>query len=146
MKIKPINRRNILFNTPVISSNKIPDSLHKLEYIHDYSLETSWHSTEKKVDIQFNLSSDQKFKKIVIMEEADIEDLKDGFSKIRNYRINEYSVDILQNGTWKSIYTGNEIGACKIIHLPKAINTSIIRISIKKASAPAKISHVALYQ
>lgn len=140
---KPLN--NILFNVPVHSSEATLDPTHLLQHINDYSLETWWQSTEAAVDLTFDLSTPNTFQKIVIMEAADMEDLKDGFSKIRKYSIESYSIDIQKNGKWETIYTGNTIGACKTIHLPKKISATSIRVSIHKASAPAKINHIALY-
>lgn len=145
IKKKPTIGQNILFNQPVRSSEIKQDTTNRLAYINDYSLETWWQATDTEVNIVFDIPMQKAFDQLVIMEAADIEDLKDGFSKIRRFRIQEYSIDVMQNGQWETIYSGQEIGACKTIHLPKKMNANSIRLSIKKASAPPKINHISAY-
>ena len=45
----------------------------------------------------------------------------------------------LQHGEWNTIHSGTEIGAAKVLRLPKKIEAEKLRLRITKTSAPPRI-------
>lgn len=74
------------------------------------------------------------------MEQPEMIDLKDGFSSIRKFHIQQYSIAVF-NGEWQTIYTGERVEACKIINLPEYVNASKIRLNIISSKGIPSISH-----
>ncbi|WP_449438398.1 hypothetical protein [Pedobacter steynii] len=86
------------------------------------------------------LNPSESFNKISIFEYQDTKRLPDGFSQIRVPRIQQYSIDIMQNGQWQTIYLSDEpMGDCKVIRLPLSYNTGKLRLKVLKATAPPSI-------
>jgi alpha-L-fucosidase len=86
-------------------------------------------------ELTIELNPADAFNKISIFEYQDTKNLPDGFSQVRTGRIQEYSIDILQNGKWQTIYLGNEpLGDCKVIKMPRSFKTTKLRMKILKAS------------
>lgn len=141
----PKAKTNLLFNKPAIVNDASGSTKNPISFINDYSLETCWQATEKQPTIEFDLQKDTSFTKVVLMEWPDFVDLKDGFSQIRKFTVEDYVIEYFVNNQWKALYRGSEIGACKTLRLPEKITASKLRIVIKQASAVPKISHVALY-
>lgn len=143
--VLPKLKTNLLFNKPVTVTDTSGKTKHPVAFINDYSLESWWQATDKKPIVEIDLQKNTSFNKLVLMEWPDFIDLKDGFSQIRKFRVQDYIIEILSNNQWKAIYRGNEIGACKTLRFPETITASKLRIVINQASASPKISHVALY-
>lgn len=141
----PKAKTNLLFNKPATVNDASGSTKNPISFINDYSLETWWQATEKQPTIEFDLQKDTSFTKVVLMEWPDFVDLKDGFSQIRKFTVEDYVIEYFVNNQWKALYRGSEIGACKTLRLPEKITASKLRIVIKQASAVPKISHVALY-
>ncbi|MGN7720527.1 alpha-L-fucosidase [Chitinophaga sp. 22620] len=110
----------------------------KAEYngnmVTDGSLDSRWASADTLASLEITLDPAESFNKISIFEYKDTKDLADGFSQVRLPRIQEYAVDIMQNGRWETIYLGYEpMGDCKVIRLPKRYKTGRLRFRVTKA-------------
>lgn len=70
-----------------------------------------------------------------------MKDLGDNFSKIRSFNVKEYELHSFSNGKWDTFYTGDLIGACKIIRLPEDITAEKIRLKILQSKGAPSISH-----
>jgi alpha-L-fucosidase len=55
--------------------------------------------------------------------------------------VQQFSIEVYNNGAWKTIYMGDGIGACRIITLPEYYTASKIRLNILQASAIPSIAH-----
>lgn len=141
----PKGKVNLLFNKPVTVNDSSGSTKNPVSFINDYSLETWWQATEKQPTIEFDFQKNTLFTKMVLMEWPDFVDLKDGFSQIRKFTVQDYVIEYFVNNQWNALYRGGEIGACKTLRFPEAITASKLRIIIKEASAKPKICHVALY-
>jgi alpha-L-fucosidase len=85
----------------------------------------------------------ESFNKITLFEHQDVKELPGGFSQIRIPRIQQYSIDILQNGQWQTIYLGDEsIGDCEVLRFPCSYKTNRLRLRVLKASAPPSINEI----
>ena len=133
---------NLAFNLPVKASSE--SSKEPAKNAIDYSLETAWTSTDTLAHLEINFPKPTIFNRISIMENAKMKDLGDGFSSIRIFTIQEFELQSFTNGKWTSFYTGEHIGACKIIQLPINIVSEKVRLLIRKASGPPSISHISI--
>ena len=70
-----------------------------------------------------------------------MKDLGDNFSKIRTFNIEEYELLSFSNGEWDTFYTGDLIGAAKIIKLPTKIAAEKIKLKILKSKGNPSIYH-----
>lgn len=106
----------------------------------DGGMQTYWEATDTLAHLTVHLDENKPFNKIAIFERCVEKWDKDGFSNIRTNRIQEYTVSIMEDGQWKTIYMDNRsMGDCKVIRLPKSYRTSAIRLNITKATAPPAI-------
>lgn len=110
----------------------------------DTSLETHWEAKDSKAELEVTFDKIITFDRICIFENAVLKDLGDNFSKIREFKIKEFELEIYSNGNWDTFYTGTQIGSCKIINLPKKIATEKIRLKILQADGNPSISHFAV--
>jgi alpha-L-fucosidase/lysophospholipase L1-like esterase len=60
-------------------------------------------------------------------------------------RVEEFSVDILERGSWRQVASGTTIGHKRILKVPAA-NTSAVRLNILQSRACPTISRLALYR
>lgn len=60
-------------------------------------------------------------------------------------RIDEYAIEIWQNGNWRNIAKGTSIGANRLVHLPAPVTASKVRIRIIKAAACPALSEVGIF-
>lgn len=107
----------------------------------DTSLETYWEATDSIADLEIEFDKKITFDRISIFENAVLKDLGDNFSKIREFKINEFELQYYHNGSWDTFYQGTQIGSCKIITFQKEIATDKIRLKIIKAYGRPSISH-----
>ncbi len=109
----------------------------------DGGMQTRWAAANTSAELVIQLNEADRFNKISIFEYQDTkksDDLSDIFSNQRINRIQLYTIDIWVDSDWKTIYVGDEpMQDCKVIRFPKDYQTSKIRLSIMKASAPPSI-------
>lgn len=108
--------------------------------INDGKMKSRWAAKDTLASVEMDLNPSESFNKISIFEYQDTKSLPDGFSQIRVPRIQQYSVDIMQNGEWKTIYLSDvPMGDCKVIRLPSSYSTNKLRLKVLKATAPPSI-------
>lgn len=106
----------------------------------DGSLErTRWAAKDPVASLTLSPVEPFHFDRIAIHEYADREDLGDNFSVRRNFRVQAFSIEALQDGSWRTIHRGREIGAAKIIRLDRKIRAEKLRLRILEARAPTSI-------
>lgn len=106
----------------------------------DGGMQTRWAAADTLAELVVNLDAREEFDKVSIFEYCDAEAGSDGFSNVRHNRIRAYRIDIMQGGTWQTIYASDEpMGDCKVIRLPRRYATPQIRLKVLKATAPPSI-------
>jgi alpha-L-fucosidase len=137
----PKNGRFISFNKPVTASSVWEkNQTYAGNAINDGKMDSRWAAADTVASVEMELDPTEAFNKISIFEYQDSKNLPDGFSQIRVPRIQQYSVDIMQNGQWHTIYLGDEpMGDCKVIRLPVGYKTNKLRFKVLKATAPPSI-------
>jgi alpha-L-fucosidase/lysophospholipase L1-like esterase len=60
-------------------------------------------------------------------------------------RVQRFSVDILEGGSWRQVASGTTIGNKRILKVP-AVNTAAVRLNILRSRACPTISRLALYR
>lgn len=106
----------------------------------DGSLErTRWAARDPVASLTLSPVEPFHFDRIAIHEYADRIDLGDNFSQQRNFRVEGFAIDALNAGEWRTIHTGDTIGAAKIIRFPAQIRAEQLRLRILQARAPASI-------
>lgn len=111
--------------------------------VTDGKMDSRWAAKDITAQLEITLNPNEAFNKISIYEYQDVKNADDGFSQIRIPRITEYSVDILINNQWQTIYLSNEtMGDCKVIRFPKKYKTGKLRLNILKATAPPSIYEI----
>ncbi|RPD41330.1 alpha-L-fucosidase [Chitinophaga barathri] len=133
----PKNGRFISERKPVKTSSVYADKENRYEgnKVTDGNLDSRWASADTLASLEIALDPTESFNKISIFEYKDTKDLADGFSQVRLPRIQEYAVDIMQNGQWETICLGYEpMGDCKVIRLPRSYKTDKLRFRVTKAS------------
>jgi alpha-L-fucosidase len=134
----PKNGKFISLLKPVAASNTFTDkdNTYSASFVTDGNLDSRWMAADAFAEIVIDLNPAEAFNKISIFEYQDTKNLPDGFSQIRTGRIKQYSIDVLDNGEWKTIYLGTEpMGDCKVIKLPRNYKTSKLKLKITNASA-----------
>ncbi len=61
-------------------------------------------------------------------------------------RIEAYTIEILENNSWKKIYEGTSIGAKRLIKLDQPVTSNKVKISITKSPVCITLSEVGLYK
>ena len=106
----------------------------------DGGMQTRWAASDTLPKMTIYLNESEKFNKISIFEYCDTQNSKDGFSNIRQNRIQSYQIDIWQQGRWMTLYYGDQpMGDCKVIRFPNSYQTSKIRFKVLKAIAPPSL-------
>lgn len=145
----PKEGKNISLLKPVnaTSAYKDKDKNYSASFINDGSLDSRWQAADTLAELTIDLNPANTFNKISIFEYQDTKKLPDGFSQLRMGRIGEYSIDILMNGQWQTIYLGTEpMGDCKVIQLPKSYHTNKLRFKVIKASALPSLYELSVIQ
>ncbi|WP_310557876.1 alpha-L-fucosidase [Flavobacterium sp.] len=130
---------NLTFKQKIIASSEVKNF--EAEKANDYSLETYWIANDSVADLEITFDTKATFDRIVLFENAEMKDLGDNFSKIRSFKIQEYELLSFSNGIWNTFYTGDLIGAAKIIKLPNEITAEKIKLRILKSDGKPSISH-----
>lgn len=60
-------------------------------------------------------------------------------------RIEEFALDVWENGDWKEIHQGTSVGALRLVRLPKYHTTEKIRVRITKSPVAVTISELGVY-
>ena len=143
----PKNGKFISLKKPV-TTNSIwddKDNAYNGTAINDGKMDTRWAAKELLASVEIELNPLEPFNKISIFEFQDTKNLTDGFSQIRENRIQQYSIDVLKNGSWVTIYLSDEsMGDCKVIKFPRNYKTSKLRFNVLKATAPPSIYELSI--
>lgn len=135
----PTGPINLTFKQKITASSEMPNF--RAEKANDYSLETYWTANDSVADLEITFDNKVAFDRVVLFEEPVMKDLGDNFSKIRTFKVQEYELQSFENGVWDTFYTGDLIGATKIIKLPTEITAEKIKLKILKSDANPSISH-----
>lgn len=138
----PKNGRFISLNRPVTASSVSNEKNKNYEgnSINDGKMDSRWLAADTLASVEIELDPSESFNKVSIFEYQDTKKLPDGFSEIRIPRIQQYSIDILQSGGWKTIYLGDEpMSDCKVIKFPVSYKAGKLRFKVLKATAPPSI-------
>ena len=135
----PTGPINLTFKQKIIASSELKDFT--AEKANDYSLETYWTANDSVADLEITFENKATFDRVVLFENAVLKDLGDNFSKIRTFKIKEYELLSFSNGIWDTFYTGDLIGAAKIIKLPTEITAEKIKLRILKSDGSPSICH-----
>jgi alpha-L-fucosidase len=139
-KLLPVGPENIALKKPVIVNNVAKDS--DANNAVDYDMESYWLAKDVNATIEISLDKNKPFNCISLFEYAEMKDLGDGFSSIRNFGTSQFSIEIFDGSSWTEIYRGTEIGACLTINLNKKYQAEKLRISILDASSPSGFYHI----
>jgi alpha-L-fucosidase len=141
----PKNGKNISFGKNASASNVYNNETTKYGAwaAVDGAMKSRWACSDTLAELVIDLNPADKFNKISIFEYQDRKsrsDKSDFFSNYRFNRIQAYTIDILKDNEWLTIYRGDEpMGDCKVIRFPNSYRTSKIRLKVLKASAPPSI-------
>ncbi len=135
---------NLTFNQKTLASSEL--DAHTANKANDFSLDTYWSANSPAADLEIAFENKITFDRVVLFENAELKDLGDNFSKIRTFRIAEYELQSFTDGKWDTFYTGDLIGACKIIRLPEEIKAEKIRLKIIKSNGNPSICHFSVSQ
>ena len=106
----------------------------------DGSLERSrWAAKDNVASLTLSPEKPFDFDRVSIHEYAEMKDLGDGFSQQRIFRVQAFAIDALQNGEWKTIHEGKEIGAARVIRFDRKLTAEKLKIRITQASAPPSL-------
>lgn len=140
----PSGYHNIAFNTPITATGSSPDKQFAPSKANDFSLETWWTAGDTTASLEMELNGGSRFNRITLFEQSKDTSLADGFTTIRKFFAQQFSIEVFNNGAWKTIYMGDGIGACRIIILPEYYTASKIRLNILQATAIPSIAHFAV--
>lgn len=138
----PSGALNLTFGQTIKATSESEN--HKATEANDFSLETYWTANDSVADLEITFDNKATFDRIVLFENAVLKDLGDNFSKIRTFKIKEYELQSFSNGVWNTFYSGDLIGAAKIIQLPNEVTVEKIRLKITKSNGNPSISHFAV--
>ena len=113
----------------------------------DGGLQTRWAATENKAQLVIDLPAGKSFKKLSIFEYLeDVESPDGGVTRLRKNRITHYTIDIMRDEVWETIYTSREpMGDCKVIHFPRPYSGTHLRLNILDAINPPSIYEINAY-
>ncbi|RZJ13991.1 MAG: discoidin domain-containing protein, partial [Acinetobacter sp.] len=136
------NGNFISFNKPVSATSTWTDKNNQFaaNALNDGKFDTRWASSDLMASVEMDLNANEAFNKISIFEYQDTKYSKDGFSQVRIPRIQKYSVAIMKDGKWQTIFVSDQpMGDCKVIRFPVRYKTSKLRFNVIQASAPPSI-------
>jgi alpha-L-fucosidase len=135
----PTGPINLTFKQKIAASSETPKF--EASKANDYSLETYWTANDSVADLEITFDNKVAFDRVVLFEEPVMKDLGDNFSKMRTFKVKEYELLSYSNGVWDTFYTGDIIGATKIVKLPTEITAEKIKLKILKSNGNPSISH-----
>lgn len=143
----PKNGKFISLNRPVKASSEatVKGKVFAATALNDGNLDSRWQSADTLASVEIELDAREAFNKVTIFEHQDTKDAEDGFSQMRQNRIQTYSVDLFQHGQWQTIYLGDEVmGDCKVIRFPKAYAGDRLRLRVLKATGLPSIKEISV--
>ncbi|MGJ1422309.1 alpha-L-fucosidase [Sphingobacterium spiritivorum] len=144
-KVLPKNGKFISALRPAFASSTLEEKgvRYEASAVTDGKLTSRWAASDTLATLEISLDPNKHFNKISIFEYQDTRVLDDGFSNIRNNRIEEYCIQIWEGGQWKTIYLGNtSLADCKVIKFPKYYQSAKIRLKILKAKGLPSINEI----
>ena len=106
----------------------------------DGGMETRWASRDTLPTLTVDLGAPKTFNRIAIFEYMDTRDSGNGFTNYRTNRIRQYTVDVQQDGEWRTVYYGDApMGDCKSIRLPQSVTARQVRLRVLEATAPPSV-------
>jgi alpha-L-fucosidase len=138
----PTGPINLTFKQKITASSALQNF--EAEKANDYSLETYWAASDSIADLEITFDYQTSFDRVVLFEKGEMKDLGDKFSKIRTFNIEEFELLSYANGTWDTFYTGDIIGATKVINLPNVILAEKIKLRILKSKGSPALFHIAV--
>jgi alpha-L-fucosidase len=143
----PKNGKFISLLRPATATSELTEKGKKLSAAsaNDGSFESRWSASDTLATLEIELDPQEAFNKISIFEHQDVQQLPDHFSQIRVARIREYSIDIMLEGKWQTIFMDREpMGDCKVIRLPGSYKTSKLRLRVTKATGLPSITEISV--
>nr|WP_199159094.1 alpha-L-fucosidase [Pedobacter sp. ASV2] len=61
-------------------------------------------------------------------------------------RIEDFNIEVFENGTWKKVYEGQTVGAKKLIKLETAVTANKVRVNITKSPVCITLSEFGIYK
>ncbi|RBQ05312.1 alpha-L-fucosidase [Pedobacter miscanthi] len=103
----------------------------------DGNRETYWATTDNvhETSLELDLKTPKTFDIISLQEYIPL-----------GQRIEAYTVEVLENNTWKKIYDGTSIGAKRLIKLDSPVSTNKVKINITKSPVCITLSEIGLYK
>jgi alpha-L-fucosidase len=138
----PSAPQNLTFGKPITSSNT--QGTNHAAFANDYSIETYWLAEKDTATITIDFETPVTFDRMSLFEKYDEKKLGDGFSVLHEFAIQEFCIDMYDGEKWITIFMGNDIGACRIIHFPAMHTAQKVRLQILKADKPAGLFHFAV--
>ncbi|WP_316817605.1 alpha-L-fucosidase [Pedobacter nyackensis] len=140
----PAGPTNLSFKLPVKATNSAKNDKFDISKINDFSMETYWTAGDTTASVEMDLVALKVINRITIFEHPKSIDLNDSFSTLKKYHIDQFSIELMVDGNWKTVYMGDEIGACKIIKLPVGYNASKLRLNILHSKSIPSIYHIGI--
>lgn len=102
----PRNGKFISLGSKAVASSVWNDdnARYGAQYASDGGMQTRWASADTTATLTLALDESEPFNKITIFECCDVKNSDDGFSNYRVNRIQDYQIDIMEAGEWKTIY------------------------------------------
>ena len=97
----------------------------------------AWLSSSTPATITLSPATPFHFDRIVLHESHTVKELGDNFSRLREFAVQKFEIEALQNGEWRVIHTAETIGAVKTIRFPSLQTADQLRVRILEASRPA---------
>ncbi|WP_316818866.1 alpha-L-fucosidase [Pedobacter nyackensis] len=140
----PAGPTNLSFKMSAIPTNTSAGKGQEITNINDYSLETYWTAGDSTTSVEIDLLETKAINRVSIFEQPNDINLPDGFSTLKKFHVKQFSVELLLNGKWETVFMGDQIGACKIIRLPNVFNTRKVRLNILRSDAIPSIQHIGI--
>jgi alpha-L-fucosidase len=106
--------------------------------------ETRWAAKDNTASITLTPAKPFHFDRVVIHEYAEMKELGDGFSQQRDYRVQSFTLESLNDGKWSTIHTGETIGATKILRFPEKLTAEKLRLHLKSDNLAPSITDIAV--
>lgn len=100
---------------------------------------TAWTVKETPASITLTPESAFRFNRIRLHEWFTVRELGDGFSQRRMFGVKKFAIDAFQDGAWKTIHEGTDIGAVKTLRFDSLMTAEKLRLRILDADKTAGI-------
>ncbi len=118
------------------SSSSCRGKQFRAENVNDGNPETYWTTPDKvrSADLNIDLGQETEINRILIQE----------YIKL-GQRVKSFRIDVMQDGSWKSVVEGTTIGY-KVIRKFPAVKTSKVRLTISESKACPVISNLEIFR